>query len=167
MPSGAVTFAVTVQLAEAASVAPERLIVPDPATAVAVPPQVEVKPLGVAITIPAGSVSVKATPVNAANEFGLLTVRLSDEVPPGTILFGVKVLLITGGERTVTEDDAVFPSRLWSDVTALLVFVLIPGVVPLTVTLKLQVAPPASVAPVRLITFVPGVAVIVPPPQDP
>src|SRR5438445_114827 len=84
---------VTVQLAEAASVAPERLIVPDPATAVAVPPQVEVKPLGVDTTIPAGSVSVKATPVNAANEFGLLTVRLSEEVPPpGTILFGVKVL---------------------------------------------------------------------------
>lgn len=112
MPSGAVTFAVTVQTAEAASVPPERLIVPDPAVAVATPPQVEVKPLGVATTTPAGSVSVKATPVSAAKEFGLVIVKVTVLVPPGTILAGVKVLLITGGIRTVTVDVAVFPSRL-------------------------------------------------------
>src|SRR5215831_4086785 len=43
----------------AASDAPVRLIEPDPAAAVAVPPQLLVKPLGVATTKPAGSVSLK------------------------------------------------------------------------------------------------------------
>ena len=58
-----VTFTVMVQLLLAAIVPPVSDRAPDPATAVAVPPQVLVKPLGVATTKPVGSVSVNATPV--------------------------------------------------------------------------------------------------------
>jgi hypothetical protein len=61
-----VTFTEKVQELLAAIVPPERLIVPEPATAVMVPlPQVPVRPFGVATIRPAGSVSLKATPVNA------------------------------------------------------------------------------------------------------
>src|SRR5258708_26247117 len=60
-----VTFTLKVQDALVARVAPDRLTDPAPATAVIVPPpQLPVKPLGVAITRPAGSVSVNATPVS-------------------------------------------------------------------------------------------------------
>ena len=52
MPSGAVTVAVTVQFPLDPIVPPERLMVPDPAFAVVVPPQVELKPLGLATTNP-------------------------------------------------------------------------------------------------------------------
>jgi hypothetical protein len=61
-----VTFTLNVQELLAAIVPPERLIVPEPATAVIVPePQVPVRPFGVATTSPAGSVSLKPTPVRA------------------------------------------------------------------------------------------------------
>ena len=64
------TLTETVQLALAAKVPAERLILPDPATAVAVPPQVLFNALGVATTKPAGRLSVKAIPVRASVVFG-------------------------------------------------------------------------------------------------
>jgi hypothetical protein len=57
-----VTLTPTVHEDAVAIVPPVRLIEPDPAIAVAVPPQVLVRPLGVATTRPAGKLSVKATP---------------------------------------------------------------------------------------------------------
>ena len=61
-----VTFTLNVQELFAAMVPPVRLIVPEPATAVMVPlPQVPVRPFGVETIRPAGSVSLKATPVSA------------------------------------------------------------------------------------------------------
>src|SRR6185369_9154641 len=68
------TLTETVQLALAANVPPVRLMLPDPATAVAVPPQVLFNPLGVATTRPAGKLSVKAMPLSATPVFGLLIV---------------------------------------------------------------------------------------------
>jgi hypothetical protein len=59
-----VTFTETVQDALEASVPAERLMLPDPATAVAVPPQVLLNALGVATTRPAGRLSVNAIPVS-------------------------------------------------------------------------------------------------------
>ena len=56
------TLTETVQLALAAKVPAERLMLPEPATAVAVPPQVLFRPEGVATTRPAGRLSVKAIP---------------------------------------------------------------------------------------------------------
>src|SRR5947209_16912599 len=53
------TFTDTVHEALAATVPPLRLTEPEPAVAVAVPPQVLVRPLGVATFNPAGKLSVK------------------------------------------------------------------------------------------------------------
>jgi len=79
----AVTFAEKVQDAPPASVAPDRLMIFDPATAVIVPLQVPaLRPFGVETTNPAGSVSVKAMSVNAV-EFGLVIVKLNAVVSPG------------------------------------------------------------------------------------
>src|SRR6185312_12915224 len=65
-----VTLTETVQLALAASVPADKLTDPDPATAVAVPPQLLVK-LGVeATTNPAGRLSVKAMPFSVTFVFG-------------------------------------------------------------------------------------------------
>src|SRR6478609_5963882 len=75
------TLTETVQLALAANVPPERLILPDPATAVAVPPQVLLSALGVATTNPAGRLSVKAIPVSARPVFGFWIVNVSEVVP--------------------------------------------------------------------------------------
>src|SRR6476661_5726639 len=70
------TLTETVQLALAANVPAERLMLPDPATAVAVPPQVLFNPLGVATTKPAGKLSVNAMPLSATPVFGLLIVNV-------------------------------------------------------------------------------------------
>src|SRR6266567_888458 len=76
-----VTFTVTVQLLLAAMVPPVSETLPEPATAVAAPPQVLVSPLGVATTRPAGSVSVNATPVSAtALAAGFVSVNVSEVV---------------------------------------------------------------------------------------
>src|SRR5712672_60648 len=74
-----VTFTDNVHEALTANVPPDRLTDPEPATAVAVPPQVLVSPFGVATTRPAGSVSAKATPVSATTlAAGFVIVNVSD-----------------------------------------------------------------------------------------
>jgi hypothetical protein len=71
-----VTFTENVHEAPAASIAPDRLMLFDPATAVIVPPPQEpVTPLGVDTISPDGSISVNASPVSAI-EFGLVRVKL-------------------------------------------------------------------------------------------
>src|SRR5579863_6393679 len=90
---------------------PARLIVPEPGVAVAIPPQVEVRPLGVATTSPAGSASVNATPVSAAKLFGFVIEKLTVVVPPGRNLLGTKLLLMDGGNSTAIEAVAPSPSR--------------------------------------------------------
>jgi hypothetical protein len=68
----AVTLALKVHEALDASVAPVRLMTPDPATAVIVPPpQLPVSPFGVETTRPEGNVSVKPMPVSVVAGFGL------------------------------------------------------------------------------------------------
>ncbi len=59
-----VTFRLKVQEALDAKLAPDKLIAPLPALAVIVPPQLLLSPLGVEITRPAGSVSLKPIPVS-------------------------------------------------------------------------------------------------------
>src|SRR6266853_347736 len=71
-----VTFTEIVQLAPGVRLAPLRLIEEEPATAVAVPSQVVVKPLGVATTRPAGRLSVNATPLSVRFAFVLLRVKV-------------------------------------------------------------------------------------------
>jgi len=103
------TFTETVQLALAASVPAERLILPDPATAVAVPPQVVLSALGVATTRPAGRLSVKAIPVSARLVLGFWMVNVSDVVPFSGMLAAPKTLVIEGGVATVRFAEAVLP----------------------------------------------------------
>src|SRR5260370_42439979 len=96
-----VTFTATVHEALNASVPPDRLTVPDPATAVAAPPQVLVSPFGVATTKPAGRLSVKATPVTGmALIAGLVMVKVSEVEPFNGMLAAPKALAIVGGVTT-------------------------------------------------------------------
>lgn len=69
--------------APGASVAAARLTVPDPAAAAIVPPpQVPVRPLGVATLICAGRLSVNAIPLRVAESVaGFVTVYVSWDVP--------------------------------------------------------------------------------------
>src|SRR5258708_7166556 len=103
------TFTETVHEALAASVPPDKLTEPEPATAVAVPPQVLLRLLGVATTSPAGRLSVKAIPLSATVVFGLLMVNVSDVAPFNGICAAPNALLMVGGEATVRFDVAVLP----------------------------------------------------------
>ena len=159
MPSGAVTVAVTVQLPLLGIPPPERLMIIDPGVAMAVPPQVEVKPLGLATTKPAGSESVKATPVSATKLFGLVIEKLTVVVPPGMNLLGTNDLLITGGATTSRVADAVLPDPAILATTLPVTLFLTPAVSPVTVTLKVHDVIAGSVAPVRTIELEPVGAV--------
>lgn len=95
------TFTVSVQLLFTAIVPPVRLIVPDPAVAVGVPPHVLLKPFGVAMTNPLGRLSVNATPCSATVlAAGLVIVKVSVEVPFTGIPLGLNALAIDGGATT-------------------------------------------------------------------
>src|SRR5438874_2050775 len=81
---------------------PVKLMLVDPATAVAVPLQVFDNPFGVATTSPVGKVSVNATPVSATVlAAGFVIVKVSVVVPFSGMLVGLNALAITGGATTV------------------------------------------------------------------
>src|SRR5580693_4797564 len=95
--------------------APPSETLPEPAVAVIVPPpQLPVRPLGVATTRPAGSVSVNATPVRPAVTLLFWSVKVRDVLPPTGMLAAPKALIMTGGlgATTVTEALAVPPGPL-------------------------------------------------------
>ena len=96
------TFTEKVQEALAASVAPDRLTELEPATAVMVPPpQVPLRPFGVLTSKPAGSVSVKATPVSeTVLAAGLVMVKLRLVVPFTGMEAAPNDLLMLGGATT-------------------------------------------------------------------
>src|SRR5258708_724252 len=151
-----------------ASVPADRLTLPDPATAVAVPPQVLANPFGEATTNPAGKLSVNATPVSGmVLAAGLVMVNVSEVEPFSGIPAAPNALAIAGAATTLRLADAVLPVPPSVEVTLPVVLFLVPPVVPVTFTLKVQEVLCASVAPVRLMTFVACVAVMVPPPQLP
>ena len=147
MPS---TFTENVHDPEAASVAPDRLITLVACVAVIVPPpQVPLRPLGVATTKPAGSVSLKPTPVNAVPAFGLLIVKLSEAVPDTAILGAPNALMIPGGATTVMLAFEVLPVPPLLEVTCTLLF-FTPAVVPCTLTETVHELLVARVPPDRL-----------------
>src|SRR6516164_558366 len=85
-------------------------MLPVPAVAVTVPPHEPIRPLGVAITILAGNVSVNATPASAAVlAAGLVMVKVRVETPPGGIATGANALLIAGGATTTILAEALPP----------------------------------------------------------
>lgn len=86
-----------------AIVAPDRITLPDPATAVMTPlPQEPVTPFGVSTTSPAGKVSLKATLVDDTVELGLSMVNVKLVVPLTERLAAPKAFAIDGGATTVT-----------------------------------------------------------------
>jgi hypothetical protein len=90
-----VTLTENVQLPEPASVAPARVTLVDPATAVMVPPsQVPVTTVGVDTTRPPVNVSVKPIAVKLVDVFGFVMVKLKVVLPPTGMLAGPKVLVM-------------------------------------------------------------------------
>ncbi len=163
-----VTFTVSVQLLLTAIVPPVNEMLPEPATAVAVPPQVLVSPLGAATTKPAGKESVKATPAWATLlAAGFVMVNVSEVVPFNGMVAAPKALLIVGGAITVMLTEAVPPVPPSTEVTLPVILFFTPPVVPVTLTEKVQELLAAKEAPERLTMLVACVAVIVPPPQLP
>jgi hypothetical protein len=76
------TFTENVQDALAASVADEKLTLFDPAKAAIVPPpQLPVRPLGLATTCPEGSESVKPMPLREMLALGLERLKVRDVIP--------------------------------------------------------------------------------------
>src|SRR5438477_249399 len=93
------TFTENMHDPEAASVAPVRLTTLVAWVAVIVPPpQVPLRPLGVATTKPAGSVSLKPTPLREAPPFGLVMVKLREVAPFSGMLPAPKDLVMVGGK---------------------------------------------------------------------
>ena len=163
------TFTLNVQEAPAASVAPDRVTLPDPAVAVMVPPPHEpVSPFGVATTTLAGNVSVNAIPVSGT-EFpaGLVMVKLSVERSFGPIATGLNALLIEGGATTTMLAEAVPPvmgtkvpvpsSKV--AVTFPLVLFLVPAVVPVTLTESEQEPFAGKFNDATLIVLLPGLSI--------
>jgi hypothetical protein len=110
-----VTFTANVHDPLAASVAPDKLMVPVPCVAVIVPPPHEpLSPFGVATTNPDGRLSLNPTPDNEG-EFGLVIVKLSDVVPFNGIDAAPNALEIDGGDGSWVNADAV---NCWDTGTA-------------------------------------------------
>src|SRR6478609_8179946 len=148
-----------------AIVAPVKAM-PVGAVVVRVPPQTVADAL--ATVKPVGSVSVKATPVSGSTfAAGLVIVKVSEVVALSAMLLGLKTLAIDGGASTLTLAVAVPPVPPSVEVTLPVVLVCNPAAMPVTFTENVQLLFAAMVPPLRLMTFVPCVAVIVPPPQVP
>jgi hypothetical protein len=122
-------------------------------------------PEGVAITTPAGRLSVNpiATSVCELGD-GLVMVKVRVEVPFNAIALGLNALLMEGGATTEIAAEAAPPVPPSVEVTLPVVLFFAPALVPVTFTENVQLPFPAIVppAPLRLIVFDPAFAVIVP-----
>lgn len=164
----AVTLTERVQMLEAAMVAPERETVPEAATAVAVPPQVLARAFGAATTRPAGSGSVKVTPVrDCVFAVGFVRVKVSEVVALGAMLDAPKDFAIAGGARTARLAEAVPPVPPSVEAMEPVRFDFKPAVAPVTLTEKLQEELAASVPAERATAAEPAAAEIVPEPHEP
>src|SRR5437899_580006 len=141
------------------------------AVVVSVPPQTVDEAL--ATVRPTGSVSVNATPFKATVlAAGFVIVKVSDVVAFIAIVDGLNALTIDGGATTVRLAvllAAPVPPSV--DVTAFVVLLFVPAVVPVTSTENVHDDPAAgdavSVPPERLIEVPPAFAVMVPAPHEP
>jgi hypothetical protein len=147
---------------------PDKVIAPEPAVAVTVPPQEPVRLLGVATTIPVGRPSVNPTPVRATVfAEGFVAVKLTVEVPPGAIKLGAKVSASEGGPTTEMVADAVPPVPPSVELTVPVVLFFAPAVVPVTFREKVHELLAAIVPPERLTVPEPAAALTVPAPHVP
>lgn len=159
-----VTFTVTVQLALAASDGMLRVKEVAPATGAKVPMQDIVGNGGAATTRPAGKLSVSPTlariPV-AASVFGLVIRNEAVDMPFKGMLIGLNVFRRVGARSTVRSATAGAPFPPSWEPTTLVTLCFSPTVVPVTVTLKEQLALGPSAAPASEMVVV--VVVRVPP----
>src|SRR5258708_4449753 len=151
----------------------ERLMLFVFAVAFTVPPQLFVSPGVDATCNPLVSVSLNAIPVSALVLLaGLVMVNVTVVVPFSAMFAAPNALLIVGGATTVkTAVLLVVPVPPSVEVTAPVVLLLLPALVPVTFTEKLQVDPAAGDAVndplLRVMVPLPAVAVTVPLPQAP
>jgi hypothetical protein len=117
---------------------------------------------GVATIIPLGNVSVKPTPVKATVAFGFVIVKLIVTTPMIGDTDAENDFMIVGGATTVIEAMALVPVPPLAELTLPVLLFFTPAVVPVTVTLNVQGAPNATVAPLSTIRLLP-VTVSVPP----
>lgn len=142
MPTGPVTLTLTVQDVPGLKVAPDRDTEVDPPLPLAVPVHVLLRLLGVATTKFVGKVSVKATLFRVELALLLLTIRVSVEVAPKTMLVGAKDLVMLGGLMTVmlaVAGEVLVRPPASVAVTSLLVLFCRPSLTPFTATLTVQV----------------------------
>jgi hypothetical protein len=134
-----VTFTLITQGVPTATLDALRLIDPDPAVAVNVPPvqPVVLAPFGVCTTKPPGNVSEIVTPVRVTVS-GLVIVIVISELTPVPTLVGEKVLLTVGGLLTIRLALAVKPVPPFVELTAPVVFVAVPAVVSVTLAVMVQ-----------------------------
>src|SRR5712691_5895091 len=108
---------------------PDRLIEDEPAVAVTTPPQSLLTLGDGAITRPAGKLSVNAIPVSVMSLFGgvlllfgLVMVKLSNDVPFWKVVSGTKTLLMVGGKATNRVAEAAPPVPPLVELTAPVLF---------------------------------------------
>jgi len=122
---------------------------------------------------PVGRVSLKATPASGCVlADGLVSVNCNEVVPFRGIALGLKTLAIAGGATMAScAVLLVAPVPPPVEVIALVVLFLVPVLVPVTLTEKVQEEPAAgdavNVPPDRVMALLAAVAVIVPLPQEP
>src|SRR5260221_544325 len=131
----------TVQFVLAAIDPPDRLIVPDPAVAVTVPPHTPLNPFGVATNNPAGNVSLKATP-DSEDVLGFVMVKVRLVEPFKAIEDAPNALLMVGTDEPTVMLAVllVAPVPLSVELIAPVVLFLVPVVVPVTFTTTMQFA---------------------------
>jgi hypothetical protein len=152
---------------EAGSVPPVRFTknAPEVVPVLAVPVQLLTSPFGVGTDKPVGSVSPNVMLVSAV-VLGFVTVKVSEVVPPSGMVAAPNAFASVGEAVTVRVALEVLPAPLSLEDTVTLLF-FTPPVVAVTLTLKVQEAEAARVAPDRLTVPEPAAAVMVPPPHVP
>ena len=142
---------------EAVNVPPVRLMAPVPAVAVGDPPQVFTTLGEAATTRPEGSESLKPTPLRVLNVFGLTMVKVTVLLAFKATLVGLNALPMVGGATTAKDAFDVLPEPANVSLAVTLLF-FTPAVLPFTVTVTVQFAPGARVAPDKLTAPAPSAA---------
>jgi hypothetical protein len=163
-----VTLIANVHALFTAILTPEIETLPDPATAVTTPPQVLAAPFGVATTIPAGSVSVNATPVSpTVFAAGFVIVNVNEVDAFNAMLAAPNAFAIEGGPITVTLAEAPVPAPPCVEPAPPATLFSTPAAVPVTFTPNVHEAFAASVAPDMITLPDPALAKMDPLGQDP
>lgn len=135
-----------------------------PGSAVNVPPHVLVALLGVPISKPGGSTSIRLTPNRERVVLLLEITNFTLVVPVTETGFGCrKDLTIPGGEITVNVSELAAPDPPSTDVTGPVEFTKVPPVADVTSTVMVHICVAFCVTPVRLTKTAPGGAVNIPP----